>query len=872
MIMQKKLLICVLVLMGTLSGRAQLTENFSDGDFTNNPAWTGGTTDWIVNPFFQLQSNNTVVNSTYYLSTANGLATTAQWDFFCSLSFNPSSANYVDVFLTASAGDLTQAATTGYFVRMGGTDDEISLFRKDNGSVTKIIDGTNGILNSSNNDIKITVVRDAANQWQLTRTLNATASFVEGNVIEATYLNSAFFGILVKQSTAGFFQKHTIDDIVVGPFVPDLLPPILQTYTVTSANTVDVLFNEPVELASSQVITNYTVDNGIGSPLSAVRDASNTALVHLTFAGSFPNRVNLLLTVNGVKDLAGNAISNGTLVFSYFVALQYDIVIDELMADPTPLVALPDIEWIELRNTTAFNIDLQGWRVGKSTGQSGPMSSYILRPDSFVIVCTSSAVAVMSAYGATIPVTSFPSLSNTGDLLYLRSPQGTIIHSINYTDDWYQNELKKDGGWTLEMMDTHNPCSGITNWKASVDVKGGTPGKKNSADGINADQTSPKLLRAYATDSVNIVLVFNESLDSTGASIVASYSISDGIGAPVTATPLSILFDRVNLRLTGASVLLRNKIYTVTVNGVSDCVGNVISTNNAARVGLYEHTDSFNIVINEILFNPRPTSNDYVEIYNRSNKILNLRNVYIANRNSTGTISSIAQLSTEDYLLFPQDFMVITESKSLVLHDYIANNPDAFIKIGSMPSFNDDESNVILLNEQGNIVDEVAYSDKWHFKLISNEEGVALERIDYDSPSQNEQNWHSAATSIGYGTPTYKNSQYRIDASVQGEIMVTPDIVSPDNDGMDDFATINYNFPEPGYVASITIFDAAGRQIGDLQKNALCGIKGYFRWNGLGLKSQPLPVGIYIIYTEVFNLKGKTKKFKNVIVLARRGN
>ena len=216
--------------------------------------------------------------------------------------------------------------------------------------------------------------------------------------------------------------------------------------------------------------------------------------------------------------------------------------------------------------------------------------------------------------------------------------------------------------------------------------------------------------------------------------------------------------------------------------------------------------------------------------------------------------------------------MVITESKSLVLYDYIANNPDAFIEIGSMPSFNDDKSNVIILNEQGNIVDEVAYADDWHFKLITNKEGVALERIDYNAPSQNEQNWHSAATNIGYGTPTYKNSQYRIDAGVQGEIKVTPDIVSPDNDGTDDFATIDYSFPEPGYLASITIFDAAGRQVGDLQRNALCGIKGYFRWNGLGLKNQPLPVGIYIIYTEVFNLKGKTKKFKNVIVLARKVN
>jgi hypothetical protein len=215
--MRKNSLICFAILLTGFCSRAQFTEDFNDGDFTNNPAWIGGTTDWIVNPVFQLQSNNTVLNSTYYLSTASTLATTAQWEFFCRLSFNTSSANYVDVFLTASASDITQSATTGYFVRMGGTDDEISLFRKDNGTVTKIIDGTNGILNSSNSDIKIKVIRDAANQWQLTRDLNATGPFNEGNITDATYLSSAFFGILVKQSTASFFQKHFIDDIIVGP-------------------------------------------------------------------------------------------------------------------------------------------------------------------------------------------------------------------------------------------------------------------------------------------------------------------------------------------------------------------------------------------------------------------------------------------------------------------------------------------------------------------------------------------------------------------------------------------------------------------------------------------------------------------------------
>ena len=549
-------------------------------------------------------------------------------------------------------------------------------------------------------------------------------------------------------------------------------------------------------------------------------------------------------------------------------ANRFDVVIDEIMADPTPQVLLPNNEWIELRNTSSTAFNLSGWRIGDATGQSGSMPVYTLLPDSFVIVCTASAVSAMSAYGPTIAVTSFPSLDNTGDVIYLRSPQNKIIHAVSYTDAWYKNELKKDGGWTLEMIDTKNPCSGFTNWKASVDVKGGTPAKKNSADAANTDAIAPQLLRAFATDSVNIVLIFDEPLDSLKAAAIANYTISDGIGVPQSAVATAPTFDKVNLKLN--TPLLRNKVYTITATIVTDCAGNIIGNKNIVRVGLSEIADSLNIVINEILFNPPSNGTDYIEIYNRSNKIIDLKQTYIANRSSTGVISSIKQLSAESLLFFPQDLMVITEDPTIIKRDFITKNMDAFVTVASMPSFNDDKGDVIILNAQGNIADELLYDEKWHFKLIDNREGVALERIDYNAPTQQPDNWHSAATSVGYGTPTYKNSQYKINDGVQGDITVTPEIVSPDNDGIDDFATITYNFPSPGYVANITVFDANGRVVRYLQRNALCGITGNYRWDGLGEKNQKLPVGIYIIYTEVFNLSGKKKQFKNTIVLARR--
>ena len=870
--MRKKIsLPFILLLFFAMAASAQVTENFSDGDFTANPLWTGSASDWIVNTSFQLQSNNTVANSSFYISTANTLATEAQWEFYTKLSFNTSSANYTDIFLTASANDLTAATTNGYFVRIGGTLDEICLYKKSGSTSTKIIDGLDATTNSSSNTIKIKVTRDAANQWTLYRDLTGAGTnfFNEGSITDNTFNSSSFFGILVKQSTvASFAQRHFFDDIFIQPFVPDVTPPVIVSATAISNNSVDVLFNETVDNISSQVAANYIASNSIGAAATAVIDGVNNALVHLSFNNSFPNGSNNTLTINGVQDLAGNTLNNGTASFSFYTPQQYDIVIDEIIADPTPQVSLPNAEWIELKNTTAFPINLQGWKIGDISGLSGGMPNFILRPDSFVIVCTGSAVPALAAFGTTISVSSFPSLDNNGELLYLRDATGRLIHSVNYSINWYQNELKKDGGWTLEMIDTKNPCSGFSNWKASTDTRGGTPGKKNAVDGVNADQAAPKLLRAYASDSLNITLVFDEPLDSLKAATAASYSISDGIGIPSNAVTVSPGFDKVNLKL--ATALARNKVYTVTASAVTDCVGNAISSSNTARVGLSEVADSLSIVINEILFNPPSAGSDYVEIYNRSNKIIDLKQTYIANRNTTGIVSSIAQLSAAPYLFFPEDFMVITENVDWVKSSFITKNPGAFITIATMPSFNDDAGDVIILNAQGNITDELKYTDKWHFKLLDNKEGVALERIDYNASTQSQDNWHSAATNVNYGTPTYKNSQFRINDGVQGEVKLSPEIVSPDNDGQDDFATIDYSFPESGNVASITIFDASGRPVRYLQRNALCGTSGSFRWDGLGEKNQQLATGVYVVFTEVFNLNGKKKHFKTPIVVARK--
>ena len=543
----------------------------------------------------------------------------------------------------------------------------------------------------------------------------------------------------------------------------------------------------------------------------------------------------------------------------------YDVVIDEIMADPSPSIGIPEYEWIELRNVSNNDVNLLGCRIAKASVKSGPISTFILKPDSSILICSSGSFAALNNIATTKSVTSFPSLSNTGDLIYLLSPQGKTIHAVEYSDNWYQNELKKQGGWSLEMIDLNTPCLGSENWTASTSPIGGSPGKINSVDALNPDEILPKLLRAFALDSTHVRLKFSEPLDSNNASNPLHYSINDGIGRAAFANPIPPLFNQIDITL--PTSISKNKIYELKTEGIKDCIGNEIGMSNIVKIGLHEQADSFDVVVNEVLFNPKSDGVDYVELYNRSNKVINLKNMFIANLNALNEIDNISQITTEDILFFPKDYILLTTNAVLIKRGYFTKNPEWIIQVNVLPSFNDDEGNVLVMNEQGKILDHLKYKDDWHFKLIENTEGISLERINYNQKTQDENNWHSASASVGYGTPGYKNSQSITEENLHQEICIQPGMISPNNDGIDDVAAIQYAFAEPGNVASIIIFDASGRKIKTLQRSVICGIKGSFNWNGLDDQNKKIPAGIYVVYVEVFNLKGVVKKLKKVVIV-----
>jgi hypothetical protein len=642
--------------------------------------------------------------------------------------------------------------------------------------------------------------------------------------------------------------------------------PGIENVVIVSSNQLKIILSEPVTELTLLEKANYNVNNGIGNPLSIV--ASNDLLeVDILFSSTFPEKTNLTLSIENLSDECGNLMSLTEIDFVYYVVQPNDIVINEIMADPEPLISLPEFEYIEIYNTSDYNIDLLNWTL--TVGSTiKTLSTATITPGNYLIICSSDAALELQSFGNVFVVSGFPALTNSGQTIILRNSFGEIITSISYSEDWYQDDYKAEGGWSLEQIDPLNPCGGENNWTASNSITGGTPGQENSVYASNPDVDAPELLRVGLIDEQHIQLFFNETIDSLSALQTINYNVDQGIGNPILVDLIGVDYKSVILEFN--KVFDSNTIYTLEISGgIFDCAGNEISSKNTAQFSIPSLPNENDLVINEVLFNPLPDGFDFVEIYNRSDITIDLQEVLIAAyKDDELEYSSINEITSEAYLIFPGDYVVLTEDPEVVQKQYISENPDGFIKCKDLPSYNDDNGRVMLLDKWQNLIDNFGYDDDMQFALLATDEGVSLERINYNRPSDDKTNWHSASQLVGFATPAYENSQFTELEDIEDEVNIEPETFSPDNDGFEDVTNISFTFDEPGYVANIKIYDSKGRLIRYLANNLLLGIEGVITWDGLDEENQKAPVGIYVIYIEIFDLDGNVKQYKKAVVLA----
>lgn len=739
-------------LVGLVGGLlAQLQDDFLDGDFTNNPPWSGTDAYWVVTTDKRLRSNGPSATGTLYLSTPNALMDNTEWRFWVHLAFSPSTQNFARVYLVADRPDLTDPNLAGYYLKLGGITgslDSLELWYQSGGVHTQLAGGRAGRFGGSNNVLRVRVVRSASGLWEaFTDTLGNDNWEPEFAITDVSLTTTSYFGVYF-QHTSTNRQNLYFDDFYIGPPIVDTLPPALVSVSVVDGQTLRVQYSEPVQAASAEDPAHYSISPGGVGVASASLVAP--AEVELTLVGVLQRSQVYTFTAFGILDRAGNS-GGGSQPFVWpDIPVAGDVVFSEIMADPDPPVGLAPYEYVELYNRSSKWFSTGGWQFcDGSTCATLPAS--LVPPGGYVLLVPSGAT---SAYPQGLALAAWPTLNNSSDSLTLLSAEGVVLERLVYFDSWYRSSLKKNGGWSLERMDLDDLCARDSNWVASENSLGGTPGLPNSVLGRWRDTLPPTLTFIEVEAPSVLRLYFSESVDTVLMQDPSRYQLSGGlgIGAVTFAAPDVI-------RLTSSAPFVTSQVYTLTVGAV-DCRGN--DTALSMRFAVPSAPSPFDVVINEIMADPEPPVGlpafEYVELFNRSSHYLDLTGWQLIVNSSVVVLPRIA--------LWPGEYLLLTTLEGAMAY----YGWGRAVGLAGFPALSNTGATIQLMTGAGILIDQVRYQRSWYRDPTKDDGGWSLERLQPEAFCAESLGWRASIDPRG-GTPAQVNSVYDPQLSLHAQVV-----------------------------------------------------------------------------------------------------
>jgi len=423
-----------------------------------------------------------------------------------------------------------------------------------------------------------------------------------------------------------------------------------------------------------------------------------------------------------------------------------DVVINEIMYAPLTGQA----EWIELYNKTFLPVDLTGWEIYDNSSHSNVENeAKYIPPNGFVILCKDTLIKNFFNVPSEIIISKLPSFNNTGDVVCIRDSTGLTIDSLEYLPTWGGST----GGKSLERISVGNESTDETNWASSESKFKATPGKVNSVTpknfdigisefrnktgyGIIGQQTSLQIkIKNYGLTAVESFLI-NFYSDLNADSIIQANEYLDLLEGNSLSAKDSITM----IFTTGNFEAGRNYFIAEIITEKDEEEENNISFTSFSGVVLNETRND--LIINEIMYAPTSPEPEWIEIFNRSNKIINISGYKIAD--NADTISVI----TKSISLAPQNYFIIAKDSS-VLSFYDVKSG---IFISSFPSLNNTADKIILLDSLDRVIDSLEYSTSW-----GGSGGRSLERISGEMNPALPETW-GTSISTERATPGRDNS------------------------------------------------------------------------------------------------------------------
>tara|TARA_R110002072_G_scaffold303043_2_gene491893 strand:- start:56536 stop:59064 length:2529 start_codon:yes stop_codon:yes gene_type:complete len=660
---------------------------------------------------------------------------------------------------------------------------------------------------------------------------------------------------------SGSCAKWLMDDFVFGEFLVNKIAPNVTRIRGFDEREVEIQFNEAVDPVFSGFLINYKLD---GQEPVAVKLKADS-LVYLTFQEKLELGKQYTLQITQIPDLEGNFLQDTLIAFQFFdptFILPKTLVINEIMPAPKADLDLPNVEYVEVFHAGEYPVRLSGISLANSRSSVNLQDEWVL-PGDFLLLAPENQAVLLKGFGKVIPIKSWPTLLNAADRLSLKDDQGNLIDMVSYsTSSWRGSEFA-NGGYSLEVANPFYACEQTDLLRPSIDPLRGTPGKQNSIFDLSPDTNLPILNSAEFTSPKNLLLTFSKPILAVfdEANFVFEPSLQiDSISQP-SSKQIELLF---------SDEVAANKIYSLQINGLLDCSGSEYTQTDPLKLVLPVQAKKGDVLINELLFNPKTGSPKFVELINVTDNFLEINDWKLAHLDNSGEIDQVKLLNVNSLVVPPRGFLAITTNPDMLKLDYPKSAFGNFAKIATLPSYPIAGGTVVLLDSAGTISDSFTYSEDLHHPLLRDPKGVSLERLSTASAASLSANWHSASAVEEYATPGRKNSQVISDEFEGSMVQIDPAIFDPEGSNGNTFTTIRYELDQSGWIGSFRLYSTAGQLVQILAQNEILGTSGLFTWTGTDSRGGVVRPGYYVLLIELYDLSGHVKTIRKTVVIATK--
>ena len=556
------------------------------------------------------------------------------------------------------------------------------------------------------------------------------------------------------------------------------------------------------------------------------------------------------------------------------------VLINEIMYAPVA----DEPEWVELVNCDTDTVNIRNWRLSDVNAGSKSLltsANLFLPPGGFCIITKDSSFFFYHpSVRCPVMVASFSALNNsTPDAVILYDQRLLAIDSIGYSPMW-----GGQGGKSLERIDTEQMSTDSRNWVSSQDSLGSTPGRPNSVVRLEYDLQVSSFFAARIESEAGVTPLISCCVCNVGKNEVQDYFLklfvdSNRDGARQSDELIAILPSTLPLRPSDSTLYTyqwqdapqgESGLYAVVEFSLDQR-----PTNNVGSLILRSNYNVRCVVINEIMYEPLADQSEWVELYNRSNAVVDLKNWKISDRPTAAGNVNTYSTTSHSLLLLPHEYVTIAADSSICsLFPYLCS-PDSgchlvILNQSGGISLGNDGDDVVLRDLTDTVIDSVRYSPSWHRPDVTDTKGRSLEKINPDLDSNAPYNWTTSALQSG-GTPGRPNSSLTTGAESSSLLSFSPNPFSPDGDGFEDFCLFQYRLPFVSALLHIKIFDIKGRLVRNLANSQISASQGEILWDGLNDDRQKVRIGPYVVLLQATDPNGmNSTTLKGVDVVAAR--